>query len=122
VDLFKDVPRVLIFVPITLLVLDVAYKTHVFKHLPYDTVADASLATLTFSAVHLITTSVAHPFSVDWPPWLLAGVQFAIWPFSLVWAGHLERTKAGGFLLFMSYMVGGAWFAFSGGLILAWVH
>lgn len=121
---FGDVPRVLVFVPIGLLFFDVAYKTHVFKHLPFDTVADTSLAALTFSAIHLITRMLpeSHTTGPGYASFIMAGVQFGVWPLTIMWSGRLERTKAGGLMLFWSYLVGGTWFAASTGLILEWTH
>ncbi len=119
---FAHVPKLLIALPVGLLVLDGIYKWWIFDHAPYDAAADASLAALTFSAVHLITKLLQPEHAVAVHPGVIPIVigQFAAWPLALKWGQELKKAESR-FILALSYAVGGWWFAYSVGWLLVLV-
>jgi hypothetical protein len=119
---FSDVPATLVLLPVGLAVLDGIYKRVIFKHAPYDGVADIALAALTFSAVHLITKSMPPHNALTVPAGVIIVViaQFAAWPLALTWSRWLRDSKSG-IGIGVSYCVGILWFVYSVGRLLLYV-
>jgi hypothetical protein len=119
VGFLNEIPTILLILPIALLFLDLIYKWFIFKHPPYDTVADMALGALTFCAVHvfnkLLPIDQAMPVKGRAFLWVFA--QFAAWPMCMAWAARLERRKAR-WELYLSYLLGVAGFVVSTGKVL----
>ena len=120
--LLGNVPSVLILFPIGLLICDVSFKVlKLGKRLPVDTMADMSLAALTFNGVHLLTHNLVGTGVI-----VLIVVNCVAWFYSLEVAHRLEkrfekvgqhqdadfenRTRA---WLGLSYFGGASWFLYS---------
>jgi hypothetical protein len=115
------VPWALVFVPIGLLGFDVGYKWAIQKAAPADSVADISLAGLTFSMVHVLNDQLSDGggrLGVGPLIWLL--LMFLVWPLTLFWAERIRKSASKGLRLF-SYFLGYVWFILGTGYILALV-